>query len=250
MKRNIVQILGVMGLVAITGCATWQPKVAVSDYTCYQASSPIVIDGKLDEEAWEQAELIDKFYIYQPEDAENLSGTKARLTWDENNLYVAIECDDDDIWSYSKKADAELWRGDVAEFFVKPSTSELSYCEFVMAPNGALYDARYPSRGSGTFWRFKDWSSKAKVKSTINGSDNNWKDSDIGYVVEMAIPFSAFSDITKKPVAGDTWTFGIFRYDYSKSFEDKLLMMSIPESEKAGFHYYEGYMPLIFAPKK
>lgn len=243
-------MLGMMGLVVITGCATQQQNVAISDYVCYQASSPIVIDGKLDEPAWKQAELIDTFYIYRPEGATNLTVAKAWLTWDQKNLYVAVECEDDDIYSYSDKHDAEFWRGDVAEFFVKPSTSMPGYCEFVMAPNGEFYDARYPSRGAGGFHRFKSWSSNAKVATVINGSDGNWKDTDTGYTVEMAIPFSAFEDIAKHPVVGDTWNFGVFRYDYSKSFEDTLLMMSIPEAPSHGYHYYEGYRPMVFAPKK
>lgn len=125
-------------------------------------------------------------------------------------------------------------------------TSMPAYCEFVIAPGGALYDARYPSRGAGGYHRFKDWSSKAKVATTVNGTDDDWKDTDTSYVVEMAIPFSAFSDIAKQPVASDTWTVGVFRYDYTKSYEDTLLTMSIPESKKSGYHYYKGYTPLIF----
>ena len=249
MKKNIVQVLGMIGLVVITGCATEQ-KVALSDYTCYQASGPIMIDGKLDEPAWQQADVIDVVHPFQPEDPSYISPTKARVMWDKDNIYLAVECVDDDIWSYSDEADEDLWRGDVAEVFIKPSTSMPAYCEFVMAPSGALYDARYPSRGAGGANRFRKWSSKAKVATVINGSDGDWKDTDTGYVVEMAIPLSAFDDIAKKPVVGDTWSFGVFRYDYSKSFEDKLLIMSIPESLKYGYHYYEGYQPLVFSSKK
>ena len=170
----------------------------------------------------------------------------ARFVWDKNYLYVGIECADDDIWSYSDKADADLWRGDVAEVFIKPSTNKLGYAEFVVAPGGALYDGRYPSRGSGTFFRFKGWSSHAKVATTINGTDGNWKDTDTGYIVEMAIPFAALKDITTPPVTGTVWTFGVCHYDYSKSFEHPLLMMSMRESPHDGYHYYEGYRPLLF----
>jgi len=249
MKKNISSICVMFGLVIMMGCTTLQKDTMTKDYICLQATAPIKIDGKLDEVAWQQASVIDNFYPYSPKDAKDLSETKARIAWDKNYLYVAIECDDDDIWSYSDRHDDDLWRGDVAEFFVKPNTSMPAYCEFVIAPSGALYDARYPSRGAGGYYRFKDWSSKAKVATTINGTDDDWKDTDTGYVVEMAIPFSAFSDIAKQPVAGDTWTFGVFRYDYTKSYEDTLLMMSIPESQKSGYHYYEGYTPLIFQDK-
>ena len=246
-------MLGMLGVITVMGCATQQsdvstdsPVVIQTAYICLQTKAPIKVDGELDEPAWQQAERITKFYPFSPKDAKNLSPTTGRLTWDKNNLYIAIECKDDDIWSYSNKADDELWRGDVAEFFIKPSTSALAYCEFVIAPSGALFDARYPARGAGGFHRFKDWSSKAKIATSIDGSDGDWKDTDVGYVVEMAIPFSAFSDITEKPVAGDTWTFVVCRYDYTKSYEQTLLMMSMPESKSNGYHYYEGYRSLTF----
>ena len=245
-----------IALIAITGCVTQHSERSVveadivqkgADYTCVKATDKIVIDGILNEQSWQDATVIDKFYPFSPKDATVLSGTKAKLTWDDKNLYVAIECDDDDIWSYSDKADDQLWRGDVAEFFLKPSTSALAYCEFVVSPSGGLYDARYPSRGAGGYYRFKGWSSNAKVATKVNGTDGNWKDTDIGYVVEMAIPFSAFKDIAKTPVAGDVWNFGVCRYDYTKSYESQLLLMTMPESRKNGYHYYEAYSPLTFS---
>ena len=258
MKKYIIWCFAIASVVLVAGCSSLRQKdnavtatavqkpVKGAPYICEQAVDKVVIDGKLTEKTWKNAAVIDKFYVYKPENPKHISATKARLAWDKDNLYIAIECEDDDIWSYSDKADDQLWRGDVSEFFVKPSTSALAYCEFVMAPNGTLYDGRYPSRGSGTYWRFKDWSSHAKVKSTINGSDNNWKDNDTGYVIEVAIPFSAFSEIAKKPVIGDTWTFGVCRYDYTKSYENPLLLMTMPESPYSGYHYYEGYGALIF----
>ncbi len=247
--RRIIRVLSMGLLVALAGCTTPHSDIVVPAYVCLLATESIKIDGKLDESTWQQAEVIEIFYPYRPKDAKILSGTKASLAWDKNYLYVAIECKDDDIWSYSEQPDSELWCGDVAEIFIKPSTSMPSYCEFVVAPNGTLSDARYPSRGAGGYFRFKNWSSKAKVATIVNGTDGNWKDTDIGYVVEMAIPFSAFSDIAKHPAEGTAWTFGLFRYDFSKSYENTLLMMSIPESKKSGFHYYEGYSQLIFSSK-
>jgi hypothetical protein len=255
MKKNIVRILGMSMLAVIIGCATQQQNNVVVEpdtilkgapYTCKKATDKMVVDGVLNEQAWKDAVRIEKFYPYSPKDATKLSGTRARLTWDDKNLYVAIECADDDVWSYSNKADDDLWRGDVAEFFVKPSTSMPAYCEFVISPAGGLYDARYPSRGAGGLHRFKGWSSNAKVATKINGSDGNWKDTDTGYIVEMAIPFTAFKEFVKVPAAGDVWNFGVCRYDYTKSYESTLLLMTMPESKKNGYHYYEAYSPLLF----
>ena len=245
-----ISIILVLLVAVVAGCQTRRAALkpdSISAYPCHFTAGPITIDGRLDEPAWKRAEPITTFYAYKPQDAKRLSPTVARLLWGKQNLYIAIECEDRDIWSYSDKPDDDLWNGDVAELFIKPSTEKLLYYEFVMAPSGALYDARYASRGAGGLARFKDWSSGAQVACAIAGSDGDYHDDDQGYTVEMAIPLSVFPD-NMRPAAGLTWTFGVFRYDYSKMFEDPLLMMSIPEAPEWGYHYYEGYAPLTFQP--
>lgn len=240
-------LIAVVGFSA--GCQRPNVLMSQSVYTCYFASGPMTIDGKLDEPAWQKAERITAFHVLQPSNAKKLSPTTVRLLWDDQHVYIAYECVDDDIWSYSKVADDELWNGDVGECFIKPAAKENSYYEFVIAPNGTLFDARYPSRGAGGYRRFKSWSSGATVATRIDGTDGDPRDADRGYTIEMAIPLSAIAD-GPKPADGATWTFAVFRYDYTKSYEDPLLLMSIPESPHHGFHYYEGYQTMVFRSRK
>ena len=235
-------------LIAV-GCAHQPVAVEVepAPYVCERAFGSIIIDGRINDAAWQGANVITNFYAYRPKDATDLSPTEARILWDSENLYVAITCMDTDIWSYSDQADDEIWFGDASELFVKPDRDSLVYCEFVIAPNGTLYDACYPSRGAGGRHRFKTWSSGMRVITVVNGTDDDASDMDVGYTIEMAIPQSAFQGATP-PADGVAWTFGIFRYDYSKRFESPLMLMSIPESE-GGFHCYERYADLIFRAK-
>jgi len=248
LTRTPVSLALVLLLVVVAACQT-VPTAPTGNpappYPCRFASGPIAVDGRLDEPAWQNAAVIDTFYPYQPEDADSLSPTKARLLWDNDHLYLAVECGDKDVWSFSDQPDDDMWNGDVAEFFVKPSVDKPIYYEFVIAANATLYDARYPSRGAGGANRFKGWASNANIASVIAGTEGDWRDDDQGYTVEAAIPLAAF-DEAGRPAAGDTWTFGIFRYDYSKEYEDPLLMMSIPEAPSHGFHSYEGYGLLVF----
>lgn len=251
-SRIVILIWCVIGICLFVASCTGQEKfsgakskeIAIPSVECRRSMGDIRIDGRLDEPAWRKADSLKVSFLLQPKDAEKPSTATVRFLWDDKYLYVAFECEDCDIWSFSDKPDDQLWNGDVAELFIKPSTSARAYYEFVIAPNGAMYDARYPSRGAGGYWRFKDWSSNAKVATAIDGTDGNWRDDDRGYVVEMAIPLSVFTD-AKKPANGVVWTVGAFRYDYSKLFETTMLLMSIPESKK-GFHYYEGYNKLTF----
>lgn len=230
-------------LVAALGCQTIPTQDAapptLETYPCRFAIGAIVIDGKLDEPAWKKAEPLPIQYLLEPRDTTTLPKTHARLLWDEAFVYIAFDYADDDIWSYSNTPDDELWNGDVAELFIKPSTDKKLYYEFVIAPNATLFDARYPSRGAGGYMRFKPWSSGAKIASAIRGAGQ-------GYTIEAAIPITAFPEWAR-PRKNATWTFAVFRYDYSKSYEDPLLMMSIPEAIGHGYHSYEYYQPLRFA---
>lgn len=245
MPGRSLSLIGPLSLVTMAGCQAQRASMAPPGYTCHFADTPVKIDGRLDDAAWQKAAKITKFWVLQPESPTRISPTAVRLLWDRQNLYVAFECTDDDIWSYSNKHDDELWNGDVGELFIKPSRGKRAYYEFVTAPNGAQYDGRYTSRGAGGFNRFKGWSSGAKIASKIDGTDGDGSDDDRGYVIEMAIPLEAIID-EPKPADGVTWTFGAFRYDYTKSYEAPLLLMSIPESLHDGFHYYEGYNTLTF----
>lgn len=241
--------LAILGVVGGVGCRR-DPVVEVrpSPYVCGLASGSIVIDGRIDEAAWHEASPITTFHAYSPEGAMNLSPTEARILWDSANFYLAISCIDTDIFSCTDEADAESWYGDVGEFFVKPDRNSPVYYEFVISPNGTLYDARYPIRDAESRHHFKAWSSGAQVVSSINGTDGDFSDTDSGYTIEMAIPLSAFHGSTL-PADGVTWTFGVCRYDYSKLLDEPLLLMTMRQAPRNGFHCYEEYADLVFRGK-
>jgi hypothetical protein len=242
--------LWMFSVVLASTCCGVEPIVTdkpPEPYIVHRAAQAPKIDGNLNEPAWERASAITKFNLFSRVDVDQLPTTTARILWDKTHLYLGFECDDDDIWSYSEKNDDPLYLGDVVELFVKPNRDSLKYYEFVVAPNGAIYDARYPSRGAGLSHRFGRWNSEAKIATQVKGSNDNHSDSDHGYSVEIAIPLEAFES-QERPSEGTEWSFGVFRYDYSKSYEDCLMLMSIPKASAShGFHHYEAYGPLRFA---
>ena len=240
-----------LGLFVLFSFNIGRPQAAAEEkqsaYICHVATGPIEIDGQLDESAWQKAPSISLRYPFRPTGAGDLPKTTARLLWDESSIYLAWQAEDVDIWSYSDKNDDVLWKGDIVEFFLKPSKTDPLFYEINIAPNGAIYDARYPSRGAGGYQRFNKWSSQARIATHIDGTDDNWQDTDIGYIVEAAIPLQAFSasGVLK---AGDIWTFGLFRCEYSSNLDAPLLFSSIPEKLDSthGFHDYDHYLPILF----
>ena len=216
-------------------------------YVCRTATGPIEIDGQLDESAWKDAQVVSLRYPFRPATETNLPKTTARLLWDKNSIYLAWQAEDIDIWSYSDKNDDVLWKGDIVELFLKPSKTDSLFYEINIVPNGAIYDGRYPSRGAGSYHRFKKWNSQARIATHLDGTDDNWHDKDKGYTVEAAIPLQAFS-VSGIPKAGDFWAFGLFRCEYSRNLDEPLLFSSVPEKLDPihGFHSYELYQPIRF----
>lgn len=234
---------GILLLLLAAGCAL--PTFGIP-YICREVSpGAIVIDGCLGEAAWENADVVTNFHVYSPKGQAVPVATAGRVLWDSENLYVAIQCSDGDIWSCSDRPGEFLWRGDVGEIFIKPSRARPVYYEFIAAPDGTLVDVRHASRGAGGYSRFKEWSSGTRVATAVDGTDDDPSDTDIGYTIEMAIPLSAFQG-SELPADGVVWTFCFFRYEFSKLFDQPFLLMSMPESLHNGFHYYEGYADLIF----
>src|SRR5262245_33693633 len=121
-------------VVAVTGCAgskNANPPSAAKPpaYTCQRAAGPITIDGKLDEPAWQQAQVIDQFYSmhngseppFKPTADQPLS---VRLLHDDQFIYVAATIRDRDIVANPESSDPQRRRemlyldGDVFEVFL------------------------------------------------------------------------------------------------------------------------------------
>jgi hypothetical protein len=167
-------------------------------YDCRHAGGPIVLDGKLDEPAWRRAQRIEHFRLYRP-DGRYPYTTVGRLTWDEQNLYVAFECADADVRSASSTHDDYLAAGDVVELYIKYGEEHEQYYEIVSAPNGTTLDVRWPRRGAGDFRQWTSWESNMRSVVSVDGTPDMSDDRDGGYTVEIAIPWVAFDGFDTPP---------------------------------------------------
>ena len=71
--------------------------VAAADAVAVPSTSPIVLDGRLNEEIWQQAPPVVDFVQRDPaEGAEPSQRTEARIAYDEGALYVAVRAFDSD----------------------------------------------------------------------------------------------------------------------------------------------------------
>ncbi len=151
-----------------------------------------VIDGKLDEEVWRRAAVVEDFYQIEPTEFTVASETmRVRVFYDEDALYVAAEIYD----SAPHQVVANLLRqGELIanedEFVVilDPFNDGRSGYRFETNPNGLRNDALYED-GTITRWDWDGIWSAAAMRT------------DDGWVAEMALPFKTMSF----DPANDTW---------------------------------------------
>jgi hypothetical protein len=195
----------------------------LGEYACPCAGQAPVVDGRLDDPAWQAAPSTELFTRFDPDAADgSLLRTTARLAWDDGCLYVAFECEDPDVWSDLVDRDANLWEGEVVEVYLDPDGDGEDYYEIEVNPRNAVVDLRLPRAVDGApqdveharAWSAANLRSAVQVRGTLDNRD----DRDEGWTAEVAIPFAALAETTEHPPRlGDTWRVQLFRIDRSTS---------------------------------
>ena len=221
---------------------------ARSNFECRWAASPPAIDGKLDDAAWANAQVVTEFQSAWLPDGRRRPPTaiKARLLWDREYLYFCAEMEDADVFANVTEHDGAIWTCDVFELFFKPAVDKPGYYEFeVNAANGKL-DMFLPSRDSGGYKRYKsdrDFHLESAVR--VHGTLNHGADIDQGWTVEGRIPWRDFLSTGGRPAPGEVWQHALCRYDYSIGLGTVALSSNAPLTVPS-FNHYEDYVPLKF----
>lgn len=218
------------------------------NYDCHRASSPIKIDGKIDEPDWLRAEIVT--FIVPVTNADAQSRTEAKVLWDDKYLYVSYKAFDKDVWSYLDKRDSSTCQEDCLECFIQPDPKAAPYMNFEINALGTVYDACALSRyaGGGDCHRWRRWNCKElKVGITVDGTRNNPSDVDNSWQMEVAIPFANLPPLNGRiPKVGDTWNILLARYDYSVYLPDGVELSSCSSLSKVSFHNADEWSHLVF----
>ncbi|MCK5595453.1 carbohydrate-binding family 9-like protein [bacterium] len=247
-QKRLIAGLFISGFI-LFGCQT---KVKIPQvYNCHQTTGEIKIDGVLDEPDWQKADSLSFFNLTRTKIQNYLpaeSSTIGKLLWDKDYLYVSFKAYDKDIWGYYTKRDDTTYREDVLEIFLKPDAQKESYYNFEINALGTVYDAfNFKRSFAGGSRRWGKWDCEGlRTGIRIKGNLNNWKDEDEYWQLEVAIPFSAFKEVTSVPKSGDEWCFALCRYDYSVYLKQGRELSSTAKLSKLNFHLWEDYDRLLF----
>jgi hypothetical protein len=234
----------------VTPAPVTKPTAAANlpEYTCVRVSAPPTIDGDLADPAWEAIAWTDEFQLWKGGPAR--TRTRAKLAWDDKNLYVAYDCQDRDLEGTMKKRDENLWEeNEVVELFADAGNDQQEYLEFEVNPLGAMVDLIIPYLDRPrTVQGSKNWDSRGwRAATKANGTIGNPLDVDTGWTCEMAVPLPDFLDAPNQPPRpGDVWRINLYRVDQNGR-QVEFQAWSPTLTETAQFHVPQRFGRLVFA---
>lgn len=180
-------------------------------YQVCRTSSPINIDGVINEKVWEQAQFVGPF-LNSRDGTESSLGTEGRILYDDQFLYFAFTLEDSNIWSTFTNRDDHLWLEEVIEVYLVPDPEGSNYIELEVNPLGSmidiyLLDIRKPLP-------YKSWNSSelewaVSIDGTVDGEPG-----DKGWHCEIKFPLAdAVTAPNLPPKPGDKWGMNLYRID-------------------------------------
>ena len=164
------------------------------------ASSPITIDGALDEPAWANAPKLGPFRIYNDQtDFETPSN--AQVLYGDDALYIGLtfgEPSMDLLTAVRTKHDSDVWEDDAFEIYINTDGLGKPYYHFVGNTLGTKYESVQPVGGDEDSSWNGDWDVKIAKKSD-------------GWTAEVRIPYATIG--ATKPEKDTLWLCNFARHD-------------------------------------
>jgi hypothetical protein len=198
----------------------------IAHYTCYRTRTPIVVDGRLEEDAWARAQRSPRF-VDMVTGHPGFFDTRAAALWDDENFYVAFEIEEPFVEAHLAERDSLVFLENDVEVFIDGGDC---YYEFEINALGTVYEvffiwqdaykrgSRFDvagfdlldrkalsfggdyDRAGETFWRgrhprglrwaFLDWDFPGMRSAVhVDGKINDPTTVDNGWTVELAFPW-------------------------------------------------------------
>jgi Carbohydrate family 9 binding domain-like len=180
------------------------------------ASAPIVIDGVADETTWRAAPWSADFPTAEGS-RDPLGRARAKLAWDDRALYAFVAVEDRDIATPYRGRDEPLWKGDCVELFIDADGNQRQYVELQVNPWNAQFDSYFATTRAQPGQTEFDAGMTSQV--VVHGTVNQQDDTDVGWDVELAIPWAAVRGLDPAmpvrlpPQSGDRFRLNLVRVD-------------------------------------
>ncbi len=209
-------------------------KGGKSIYPCFRRAGDIAVDGKLDDEAWKCFPAATGFTTPTKYLPAILRQTEFRMAWDDENLYLAVKCQEPDI-ANMKIAEGDQYFSDSIEVFLAPAKgSPTTYYRFAVACNGSYSG---PTCYVGSMYNPQK-AEPVPCKTAAGKGDGFW-------AVEAAIPFKALGGA---PKPGSAWYGNVCRNVRVAGglAENCTTWSKLP---MLNWHFYDEYNSILFIPE-
>jgi hypothetical protein len=178
-----------------------------------------VIDGRSDEPSWAAAPWTEAFRdIEGDRKPKPPLQTRAKMLWDDTYLYIAAELEESHVWATLKEHDQIVFQDNDFEIFIDPDGDSREYYELEINAFNTIFDLflvrTYIEGGPALHgWDCKGMKSAVFVDGTLNDPS----DTDRGWSVELALPWTSLAEAAHRPAPphdGDTWRMNFSRVEW------------------------------------
>jgi len=194
-------------------------------YVCMRATGEIAVDGKLDEDSWQQAEWSQPHmdirgaqWPHQP-----YYETRVKMLWDDENLYIAARLKEPHIWGTLTNRNSVIFNDNDFEVFIDPAGDCHDYYEFEMNALNTVWNLLmtrpYKHGGQAVIREMPGQETGVFVKGTLNDPS----DTDEYWTVEIAFPFAGMkehADVDCPPTDGQQWRINFSRVQWKHKVAD------------------------------
>ncbi|MCP4571527.1 MAG: polyhydroxyalkanoate depolymerase [bacterium] len=194
-------------------------------YACPRASGDVVIDGRLDDPAWQDAPWTAPFVdIEGDRKPAPRHLTRAKMLWTDHEFLFAAELAEPHLWATLTERDAIIFHDNDFEVFIDPDGDSHMYSELELNALNTVWDLLLvkPYRDGGPAVHAWDIPG-LRTAVHLDGTVNDPSDTDQGWTVEIAIPWSVLVETTGAacpPVPGDRWRVNFSRVQWRLEVAD------------------------------
>jgi len=224
-------LLALAALVVAVGAGSKGPRVQGSKgpkvqgskgpkgYVAYFVTTPLRIDGHLNDPGWARAPWTDAFVDIEGDARPKPRfDTRVKMLWDDQFFYVGAELREPHVWATLTEHDSVIFRDPDFEVFIDPNGDRLEYYEFEINARGTYWDLFLPKPYKDGGKADNSWEIPGlRSAVSVDGTMNDARDVDRGWTVELAFPWTVLGEFAHKPAPprnGDEWRVNFSRVEW------------------------------------
>lgn len=173
-------------------------------YVAYRTTGDIMVDGKLDEPTWLNADWTENHVHIVFKGYRNPSlSTRSKVVWDDDNIYFGGFLEEPNIYTHIAKNDTIVCHESDFEIFIDVDSDGRNYVEIEFNAMGTIWDMTYAKElDKGALpksWSWiptsEPWDVKGmRLAVRTDGTVNYPFDKDTGWTYECSIPWSTLQE--------------------------------------------------------